>query len=442
MEISATGALLGLTIAIFLIMLRVVPAYALIFGAFLGGLFGGADPAMTIGLMIGGAKDIVPATMRIITAGVLAGVLVESGAAIRIAETIIRAIGERRALAAIAVATMLLTAVGVFIDVAVITVAPIALAVGEKTGVSRFALLLAMIGGGKAGNVISPNPNTIAAAVEFQLELSKLMLANVVPALCGLVASILTAAMLNRHGTPPVSPALSNENAEAASLASTHEMPGSSSQKQGVRPVSFAAAILGPLVTILLLMLKPASALFGINVYEIDPLIALPVGGIVGCLAMGKGRNLGAYMSAGLGRMTGVAVLLLGTGTLAGIIKGSALKHGLVEMLEYTGMPGFMLAPISGIVMAAATASTTAGTTVASQTFHEPLLTMGIAPLGAAAMIHAGATVLDHLPHGSFFHATGGAVGMSTGERMKMIPFETAVGLVLVVVATLLYGIF
>ena len=47
-------------------------------------------------------------------------------------------------------------------------------------------------------------------------------------------------------------------------------------------------------------------------------------------------------------------------------------------------------------------------------------------------MINAGATVLDHLPHGSFFHATGGSMSLSVEENLKLIPWESAVGLVLV----------
>lgn len=50
---------------------------------------------------------------------------------------------------------------------------------------------------------------------------------------------------------------------------------------------------------------------------------------------------------------------------------------------------------------------------------------------GATASSNAGATMLDHLPHGSFFHATGGSVNMSIKERMKLIPYESLVGLVL-----------
>ena len=72
------------------------------------------------------------------------------------------------------------------------------------------------------------------------------------------------------------------------------------------------------------------------------------------------------------------------------------------------------MAPLSGILMCAATASTTAGATIASASFAPSILGAGVAATWGAAMINAGATVLDHLPHGSFFHATGGAVGMGS----------------------------
>ena len=59
--------------------------------------------------------------------------------------------------------------------------------------------------------------------------------------------------------------------------------------------------------------------------------------------------------------------------------------------------------------------------------------------VSAAAMIHAGATVLDSLPHGSFFHATGGSVFMAIEDCMKLIPYEAIIGLSSTIVATILY---
>ena len=64
---------------------------------------------------------------------------------------------------------------------------------------------------------------------------------------------------------------------------------------------------------------------------------------------------------------------------------------------------------------------------------------LALAALGAAAMIHAGATVVDSLPHGSFFHATGGAVFMDIRARLRLIPFEAAIGLVSTLTSVAVY---
>lgn len=182
-------------------------------------------------------------------------------------------------------------------------------------------------------------------------------------------------------------------------------------------------------------MLRPIAGI------AIDPLIALPVGGICGILAMGKIKHINKYATYGLAKMSGVAILLIGTGTLAGIIANSGLKDVIISGINALGLPSFMLAPVSGILMSAATASTTSGTAVATSVFGPTIVQLGVAPLATAAMIHAGATVLDHLPHGSFFHATGGSVSMDMKERLKLIPYESLVGLTMTIVSTIIFGI-
>ncbi|HLR20866.1 MAG TPA: GntP family permease [Tissierellaceae bacterium] len=414
MEVTALGAIIGLLLAIFLIIKRVNPFYGLILGAVVGGVIGGAGITGTVQLMIEGAEGIIPAVLRILTAGVLAGILIGSGAASKIAETIVDKIGRSNSIVALMIATCVLTAVGVFIDVAVITVAPIALAIGAKAGLSKPTILLAMIGGGKAGNIISPNPNTISVADAFELPLTTVMAAGIVPAIFGLIVTFILARTLINKGDKVKS--------EEISVSSEIEP-------------SFFASILGPLVTIIILALRPIADI------NIDPLIALPIGGIVGALAMGKIKELNKYTIEGLAKMSNVAILLIGTGTISGIIANSSLKDLIISGLEAGGFPAFILAPISGILMSAATASTTSGAAVASSVFGNTILGLGITPLAGAAMVHSGATVLDHLPHGSFFHATGGSVFLDIKDRLKVIPYETLVGLSMTIVSTVIYGI-
>ena len=411
---SALAALIGLVLSIILILRKLSPVYSLILGALVGGLLAGWGMQTTVGHMIVGVQDISKAIIRILAAGVLTGMLVKTGAASTIARSIIKALGEKYIYLALALSAMLLTAMGVFIDVAVITIAPIAIIMGRKLRLSKFKLLLAMIGGGKCGNILSPNPNTIVAADNFDAPLSSVMAAGVVPALMGLAITVFV-----------IIPLMPKGDLMEGELADDKE--------DDLPPLW--RSIIGPIVTIVLLALRPIAKI------EIDPMIALPVGGVVGILATGQWKNMGKCFAYGLEKMSGIAILLVGTGALAGIIQASDIKEVLVSALAGWSNGGTFMAPIAGALMSAASASTTAGATIASASFADAIMAAGVAAVWGAAMVNAGATILDHLPHGSFFHATGGSMGFSVKERLKLIPYESIVGLVLTIGSVAMYMI-
>lgn len=409
---SALAALIGLLLSIVLIIRKLSPVYSLILGAVVGGLLAGWGLETTVAEMIAGVKGITPAIVRIIAAGVLTGMLVKTGAASTIAKSIIKALGQRYIYLALALSALILTAMGVFVDVAVITIAPIAIIMGTKLRLSKFKVLLAMIGGGKCGNIISPNPNTIIAAENFDAPLSSVMGAGIIPAIIGLAVTVFIIVPLMPKGD-----LMEGEQEDD----SDEDLP------------SLWRSLLGPVVTIVLLALRPVAGIV------VDPMIALPIGGMIGIIATRNSKNVISCLSYGLEKMSGIAVLLVGTGTLAGVIAASSIKDVLVSVLEGWSNGGTFMAPISGALMSAATASTTAGATIASASFADAIVAAGVAAVWGAAMINAGATTLDHLPHGSFFHATGGSVGFSVKERLKLIPYETLVGLVLAIGSVVAY---
>ena len=411
------GALTGLAIAIVLIIRKATPAYALVLGALAGGLLGGGGLPETVSAMISGTQSMMPSVLRILTSGILAGALVKTGSAERIADSIVRMLGSRFALVAIALAAMIVTAVGVFVDIAVITVAPVALAVGKRAGLPVSSLLLAMVGGGKAGNVISPNPNTIAAADAFKVDLTALMMKNIVPALCALAVTVLLSSWLARK---------ERKNATVFGGAADEA-------ERSKNLPNIVSAVAGPLVVVALLALRPICG------FAVDPLVALPAGGLVSIIVCGRWRNTAEYCEFGLSKVIGVSILLIGTGAVAGIVKNSGLNADMISVLNACHLPAFALAPLSSVLLSGATASTTAGVTIASQTFSGALAQAGIPALSAAAMLHAGGTIFDALPHGSFFHATAGAVGMSVKDRLKLFPYGTLVGATTTVVSVVVY---
>lgn len=416
LEISNFGTILGLSITILLILRSVSPAYAMMLGALTGGLVGGLSMMDAVQVMVYGAEGMTGVVLRVLAAGVLAGVLIESGAAKRIAESILHKLGETKALLAITGATMILTGVGVFIGVAILTVAPIALSIAKRANISKFAILLAISGGGKAGNIISPNPNTIAAAEAFQVPLTAVMFAGILPALGGVyITYFLSKRLINRGSSVKEIDIFEQFDEKLPSLRT---------------------ALSGPAVAIMLLLFQP---LFGVT---IDPLIALPIGGIAGALFMRKGDQINTFAASGIAKMSDIAILLLGTGTLAGIIAHSALIPLTLGMIDSLGIAPYWIAPIAGITMSGATGSTAAATAVAGNVFAPTIIELGVQALAGAAMVHAGAIVLDHLPHGTYFHITRGSVNMELKERFRLLPYETAIGLVIVLLSTLIFGVF
>lgn len=419
------AALIGLALAIVLILRKLNATYALMLGAVVGCLLGGASLTDTVTVLVSGTQSVMGTVLRVLAAGVLAGVMMESGAAERISRAIVNSMGDKLAIFSLALATMIICAIGVFIPVAVLIVAPIAIEVGSKLHISKLALLVALSGGGKAGNIISPNPNAIAAASGFHVRLSDVMVGSYIPALFGLAMAVLLASMLKRHGTAVT---MADMDAQEHAELEESDLP------------SLGRALVAPVVAIVLLMLGPVGSISHVAWLEkcqFDALYILPFAAIVGMLAMGKGRNVLAYTKSGLGRMVDVVMILIGAGTIGGLISSSDLPQQIVWLIQTIGVPGSLLAPIAGILMAAATASTSTGVILGAGSFGDSILSFGVAPAAAAITMQAGATVIDALPQGNYFHVTAKSMNMNLSERMKVVPYEACVGLTMTIVATL-----
>ena len=404
--ISWVAAILGLVVAIVLILKKFNPVYSLFFGAIVGCLIGGASLSDTVAVLLNGTQSIMGTAIRVLAAGMLAGVMMESGAAESIANAIVQKLGEKKAILSLALSTMVITAVGVFIPVAVLIVAPIALSVGKSTGISKLSLLIALSGGGKAGNIISPNPNTIAAANGFDLPLSDVMIAGFIPAVFGLITAVVLANIMRSKGSMVKETDLVEEQTKV-------------------------------------LLLNPIGAVLNISFIKslnIDALYILPFASVVGTIAIGQTKQLAFYASSGLKRVTDTVLILIGAGAIAGLISVSDLSTQIVHLISVMGISGTFLAPISGILMGLAVGSTSTAVILATGSFGPAILDMGTSSLSAAVMVHTGATVIDSVPQGNYFHITAQSMNMTIKERIRVIPYEMCVGGVMTIVATILYG--
>jgi GntP family gluconate:H+ symporter len=417
------AAIIGLVFAIFLILKKMNPVYSLFLGAIIGCLIGGASLSDTVDILINGTQSIMGTAIRVLAAGMLAGVMMESGAAESIAHAIVNKLGANKAILSLALSTMIITGVGVFIPVAVLIVAPIALSVGKQTGISKLSLLTALSGGGKAGNIISPNPNTIAAANGFKLDLSSVMIAGFIPAVFGLAVAVVIASLIKKKGGMVQASDIEDEGDKV------------------LMPLN--KALIAPVLSIVLLLINPIGTMLHIHILanlKIDAMYILPFASIVGTIAMGHIHRIRDYSKAGIYRVTDTVLILIGAGAIAGLISVSDLSKQVVHLIAITGISGTFLAPISGILMGLAVGSTSTAVILATGSFGHAILATGTSSLAASVMVHTGATVIDSVPQGNYFHITANSMHMSIKERMKVIPYELCVGGAMTIVATILYG--
>lgn len=460
--ISFIGVLIGLATTIYLIIKKLNPAVSMFLGAIIGYVAGSLIsgtfylshivPHIIIGVEpgMGGASSMTGVVVRIMAGGVLAGALIESGAAESIARGIVNSLGEKRALAAIALSSMVIVSVGVFIPVSVIVLAPIALSVAQKSDISKFATILALSGGAKAGNIISPNPNSIAAAAfpfggsgageriselggvhglgpEHAIGLSDIMIGGFVPAVATIIFTIFIVGKF--------------KNNNAAGFVTDADM---ADIEAGSNLPPFSKAIIAPATAIFLLMLTPLGNIFGIEALarlDLDAFLVLPFAAFVGSVAMGKHKDIIDFTTKGVLRMAPVCLMLIGAGALSGLILNSDFPAVMANSMLAMGIPSMFLAPLSGTIMATATGSAAAGVIVSVSAFGEILLQDGLTPLAAGVMINAGSNFLDYVPHGNYFLAGQQSMKVSMVERMKVMPWEALIGAVLTITAVVIFGI-
>jgi GntP family gluconate:H+ symporter len=419
------GVIVGIALAIILIIKKLNPVMSLFLGAVVGAIVGGSPLFEVLRhVIISGTATMMPVVVRILAAGVMVGVLIESGSAEVIAATIVKKLGAKRAVLAITLSCMVLTAVGIFNTISIVMLSPLAISVARRTGITKMSMLLALSGGSKAGNIISPNPNAVAAAEAYGLHLSEVMIGGFIPALFGLTATVIIAGLIKKKGP----------------LATDADVTETDSSQMP----SFRRAIAAPAIAISLLVISPIGYLLGIEFLsnlQVDAFFILPVAAIIGSLILGKGKKIKDFANSGVQRMIPVAMLLVGAGTVGGLITHSEVPDMLAYAIVNVGMPPMLLAPISTIVMAAAVSSAVTGLILGATAFADTIVAFGVAPVAGAVMQHAGCMVIDVMPHGNIFLASKESMRMATSERIKLIPYEAAIGFIQMLAATIMYGI-
>jgi len=154
---------------------------------------------------------------------------------------------------------------------------------------------------------------------------------------------------------------------------------------------------------------------------------------------MGRGKSIADFAAKGALRMAPIVLMLFGAGAIGGLITVSVFPDMIENALYNMGIPTGFLAPLSSTIFSSATGSNAAGVIIGGESFAPTILAAGVPALAGAVMLHAGGGFLDIVPHGNIFLATQQGMKCTMSERIKVMPFEAAVGGAMTLTAVVMY---
>ncbi|RYG72415.1 GntP family permease [Lentibacillus lipolyticus] len=186
MDVSGSQMILGLVIGVILLILLVLKTkihafIALIIAASVTGIIGGMDPSNVVTEITNGFGSTLGSIGIVIGFGVMMGRLLEvSGAAEKLAYTLIKKLGQKKEEWAMAAAGYIVS-IPIFVDSAFVILNPLVKALSRKTGKSVIALGVALgIGLAATHHAVPPTPGPLGVAGIFGADIGLMILTGLI----------------------------------------------------------------------------------------------------------------------------------------------------------------------------------------------------------------------------------------------------------------------
>lgn len=414
---------------------------ALLAASFFVGIAAGMNPVDVSKTIMKGFGGTAEKIGIVIIAGTIIGVFLErTGAALTMAETVLRWVGEKRPALAMSIIGYI-TSIPVFCDSGFVILSALNKSLSKKTGVSMATMATALATGLYATHtLVPPTPGPIAAANNLHADLGTVIVVGLLVAIPVTLAGYLWATKFASQYKIVAESSVSFEEL----LARHQSLPG-------------AVAAFTPLVLPILLIALKSVANFpslpfdngtlkaGIDFCG-EPMVALLVG-MACCFPLVPKMNeevLTGWIGEGLKDSAAIIMITAAGGSLGALLAASKIADYLGSSLA-----AFNLGILLPFVIAAALKTAQGSSTVAlitTSTIVYPLLdTLGLAsPMGAvlATMaVSCGAMIVSHA-NDSYFWVVSQFSGMKVDVAYKCHSLGTLVqglvGIAVVYVLTLL----
>lgn len=355
MEVSGSQMVLGLVIGVALLIFLVLKTKIHVFVALLAaasvtGLIGGMAPPDVIDAITFGFGDTLSTIGIVIGLGVMMGRILEvSGAAERLAYTLIKYLGKKKEEWALALAGYVVS-IPIFVDSAYVILMPIVKALSRNTGKSVISLGIALgIGLTATHHVVPPTPGPLGVAGIFQVDVGLMMLWGLVFGLPIIISGVFYAKWLGKriYQVPSEDGLSFIRPEEQITLEEYYEMQ----EKKDLPGLSISLAPI--LIPIILIFSNTTVSAMGLDntfaeymTFFGSPIIAVVIGlvfAIYGLFRRITQEDAIERMEEGV-KSAGIILLVTGAGGALGeILRESGTGDYLGEQIAATALPAVLI---------------------------------------------------------------------------------------------------
>jgi gluconate:H+ symporter, GntP family len=355
MGVSETQMMVGLVLAIVVLIFLVVKTkvhvfLALIIAASITGLVGGMAPPDVVNAITEGFGSTLGSIAIVIGFGVMMGRILEvSGAAERLAYTIVKVLGKRKEEWAMAI-TGYIVAIPIFVDSAFIILSPLAKALSKKTGKSIVALAIALAGGAVViHSAVPPTPGPLGVAGIFGIDIGWMIISGMLFAIPIVIAMVIYAKWLGKR----IYQVPSEDGMDWVRPEKQLDVEQWLEEKEQKELPSLLRSCLPIVVPIVLIFMNTTlnameasgpfvdyMTFFGSPVIAVGIAVLLAIYGLFGHIQRSEALE---RMEEGI-KQAGIVLLVTGAGGALGfVLRQTGVGEHIGEIVVNTGIPAIML---------------------------------------------------------------------------------------------------
>ena len=445
---AGMGSVIVMLISLIIIVLiitkgKINPVYAMLVGAIGAGIAFGIPLEDVVPVVISGFGTTIGNIGIVILLGCTIGIILEqTGGALVLANTILKAVGRKRADFAMMLSGYLVS-IPVFSDTAIVIMAPVARTVSARSGKPLIACLGALNAGIMATHtIVPPTPGPLAAAGTLGVDLGLMIGLGLVVAFAYSLAGWLWCSSkicTSRFPNPAVVEGIEELKDDGdMSIKSDKPLPGAG--------ISFAC-LLVPILLICAnsfgrLAIEPGAAILPIMDFIGHPVIALSIGVLL-CFLLDKKslsrEQIGAWFSKSVDSS---AFIILATGTAGSygfILRVSGVGEFMGHAIAGTALPVIFIPFFVTLLLVLSNGSATVSLVTGSAIMFPLLPYLGLHPALVAMALTAGASFFYHV-NASHYWVVVRSANLTMREGFFNVSGGTGIGsLAAMVVVFLMY---